>query len=612
MSNHQIKQKQKLKLSIPMYNSTFSSPFNANSNNPGESNLFQNSHLVSKSKEFSSVTKGINPITRSSKKRATLPEMPYIYKQNSNNNNIPIRPLSINKSTYSPLNLNTALINGSSTTTNHNRNKKLIKEDLNNKGNSGGNISNSNLSGNNINVNKKNNFNNSNKERSSTNSQFNLTNYATNNNNRESNNFSLSTNNYNISKTGLNYKTGHNALSNSHNSSSQNYKYKHDAAVLSSIPSTNPLFKSNDHKHREKNSSLSNTNNNFHNHHNKETSNSNSNSNNNINSNHPTSVTKHSKLSPLSNTNHANFKLNEKGLISCNSNVNINLPKEQISTSNKKPSNSNKRINEISNIINYNSNNTNNNSNSNNSNLKSNNNNILTKTKYNFSDSLSPPQVKSNFPSTTKNQPISIMSLFASNLPLDIKHLNNFYPSYDSSKYSAKSLGVVKSYSANTHQGTVRDYNEDRVSIILNIIKPTSYTGSFWPKCSFFGIYDGHGGSGCAEFLRDNLHHYVVRDENFPVNPKEALIKGFKAAETEFINKYSLSHSGYEIKDKSGSCANVILVVDDVIYIANSGDSRSVLSKNKGKEIIQLSRDHKPDDPEEKKRIISAGGKIYQ
>jgi serine/threonine protein phosphatase PrpC len=27
-----------------------------------------------------------------------------------------------------------------------------------------------------------------------------------------------------------------------------------------------------------------------------------------------------------------------------------------------------------------------------------------------------------------------------------------------------------------------------------------------WPECSFFAIYDGHGGSKCADFLRDHLH----------------------------------------------------------------------------------------------------------
>tara|TARA_B110000503_G_C6976069_1_gene341215 strand:+ start:270 stop:377 length:108 start_codon:yes stop_codon:yes gene_type:complete len=26
---------------------------------------------------------------------------------------------------------------------------------------------------------------------------------------------------------------------------------------------------------------------------------------------------------------------------------------------------------------------------------------------------------------------------------------------------------------------------------------------SYWPECSFFAIYDGHGGHKCADFLRD-------------------------------------------------------------------------------------------------------------
>ena len=44
-----------------------------------------------------------------------------------------------------------------------------------------------------------------------------------------------------------------------------------------------------------------------------------------------------------------------------------------------------------------------------------------------------------------------------------------------------------------------------------------------WPKCSFFGIYDGHGGANCADFLRDNLHQYVVKEPTFPFHPIEAL-----------------------------------------------------------------------------------------
>jgi len=83
-------------------------------------------------------------------------------------------------------------------------------------------------------------------------------------------------------------------------------------------------------------------------------------------------------------------------------------------------------------------------------------------------------------------------------------------PNHEPTKCSVKRNGVVKAYAANTNQGIVRNYNEDRVSIILNIMKPASRVNEEWPKCSFFGVYDGHGGVACADFLRDNLHQYVM------------------------------------------------------------------------------------------------------
>lgn len=59
--------------------------------------------------------------------------------------------------------------------------------------------------------------------------------------------------------------------------------------------------------------------------------------------------------------------------------------------------------------------------------------------------------------------------------------------------------------------------------------------------------------------------------------------------------------------DSIGCTANVILIdkTNKKMYIANAGDSRSVLSR-KG-EAVELSIDHKPDNPEEKRRIEAAG-----
>jgi protein phosphatase 2C family protein 2/3 len=91
-------------------------------------------------------------------------------------------------------------------------------------------------------------------------------------------------------------------------------------------------------------------------------------------------------------------------------------------------------------------------------------------------------------------------------------------PDYQNAKFSNKRNGLVAGYGANTNQGIVRNYNEDRVAIILNIMKPKSknYESQQWPKCSFFGIYDGHGGAVCADFLRDYLHQFIIKDDNFP------------------------------------------------------------------------------------------------
>ena len=86
-------------------------------------------------------------------------------------------------------------------------------------------------------------------------------------------------------------------------------------------------------------------------------------------------------------------------------------------------------------------------------------------------------------------------------------------PDYQSAKFSAKRNGIVAAYGANTNQGIVRNYNEDRVAIILNIMRPKSKPpkpGQTWPKCSFFGVYDGHGGNSCADFLRDYLHQFII------------------------------------------------------------------------------------------------------
>lgn len=64
--------------------------------------------------------------------------------------------------------------------------------------------------------------------------------------------------------------------------------------------------------------------------------------------------------------------------------------------------------------------------------------------------------------------------------------------------------------------------------------------------------------------------------------------------------------------DKSGSCIILLLQVDNKCYVANVGDSRAILSSNRGQLIQNLSIDHKPNLNVESKRIRENGGNIYQ
>ena len=184
-------------------------------------------------------------------------------------------------------------------------------------------------------------------------------------------------------------------------------------------------------------------------------------------------------------------------------------------------------------------------------------------------------------------------------------------PKLNQGKISSKSFGVITSYAANTHQGIVRNYNEDRVSIIINMNKISNYKSSVpWPKISYFAIFDGHAGNKCAEYLRENLLRLICSNKFFPENIPEAIKYGFEKADEFFLNNYAMING--QLIDNSGTFGLILLIVNNDVYIGNVGDSRCIGSFNKGKIQCDITRDHKPNTPYEKERIMANGGQIYQ
>ena len=192
--------------------------------------------------------------------------------------------------------------------------------------------------------------------------------------------------------------------------------------------------------------------------------------------------------------------------------------------------------------------------------------------------------------------------------------LNEKYITYIEAKHSSNPFDVIASYGVNTFKGIIRNYNEDRVSIIVNAKKPKRFISNKnnkWPNISFFGIFDGHAGNKCAEYLKNNLHNYIIESIYFPSSPIKAIQSGFQICEKNFIDSIH-SKALKEYLDYSGSCAIVVLIINNECFIANLGDSRAIYSYNTGSEFYQLSRDHKPNDEKEKKRIYQSGGSIFK
>ena len=181
---------------------------------------------------------------------------------------------------------------------------------------------------------------------------------------------------------------------------------------------------------------------------------------------------------------------------------------------------------------------------------------------------------------------------------------NLYHPKFKPGIYSSEnefnnSNELIKAYAYNTSEGNIREYNEDTITVTkinLNTKEKNDY-------CYFFAVYDGHGGNGCSLYLKNNLHKNIT----------EFSVKGLKSAieitEDNFLTKKAIDND-YNLVDTSGSCGIILLIKNKKCIIANIGDSRLVIFKNK--RVIFSTKDHKPNTYMEKRRIEKAGGSVYQ
>ena len=119
-------------------------------------------------------------------------------------------------------------------------------------------------------------------------------------------------------------------------------------------------------------------------------------------------------------------------------------------------------------------------------------------------------------------------------------------------------------------------------------------------------LFDGHGGENVSCYLQKN---YAKIYKKYLYETKNNIVDSFSM---------SFNHIDEDIKNQpnvenQGSTGTIIHIIREknnrlFIFNANVGDSRASLIS--AKKIIRLSQDHRTDDKDERKRVISEGGLI--
>jgi len=133
-----------------------------------------------------------------------------------------------------------------------------------------------------------------------------------------------------------------------------------------------------------------------------------------------------------------------------------------------------------------------------------------------------------------------------------------------------------------------------------------------------FGVFDGHGGQQCAEYLSNHLTKYIFKrlihlqdasrynsSSSGKVSSNQQVLKILK--DSFFKMDHDLSNSQSYIN--CGSTSVVVAIFNNKIYVANTGDSRCIISTNEGNSKT-LSFDQKPSVIGERVRIENSNGYV--
>jgi len=150
-----------------------------------------------------------------------------------------------------------------------------------------------------------------------------------------------------------------------------------------------------------------------------------------------------------------------------------------------------------------------------------------------------------------------------------------------------------------------RDENEDQHIIIQNLDNQNPK----YNNIDIIGVFDGHGGKLVSKYAKKILPKYFLKKNDKLFNSTKYTNKYISKVFNKFNKLLNDKYPRASLYSGSTCCLAIIHKSKNNnknLWIVNVGDSRAVLSRNKSSK--QLSFDHKPNTPLEKKRITKLGG----
>uniref|UniRef100_A0A7S2S3X0 PPM-type phosphatase domain-containing protein n=1 Tax=Eucampia antarctica TaxID=49252 RepID=A0A7S2S3X0_9STRA len=164
--------------------------------------------------------------------------------------------------------------------------------------------------------------------------------------------------------------------------------------------------------------------------------------------------------------------------------------------------------------------------------------------------------------------------------------------------------------------GKVEDQiNQDRAFVISPFLIDQKTNTDTFPKARLMGVFDGHAklGEFVSQYSVSELPKLL--SEKIHSLPLDQIENDEKAVKQILIDSFVQMDKAAPAELSGGCTASVVLQLGRKIYIANAGDSRSLVAtfqKSTGRvNIVYLSREDKPDLPDEKARVENMGGQVY-